>query len=455
MTIARPPSASVQPAGRRRHALGPALIAGYVVLVTLGWSPFPPDIPANVQWSEFFFFLVFAYAVVAGDLVGWRPRSIDLLVGGYLVGALPSFLRSSDLGASALAGLKHLYLVVVYVVFSRLFVRRRNVATALGWLGLAAAGSAGIGVAAAIGYAALGVEVPDIGRPQPLPYLGPIFRLSGPAASAEMFANFLTVAAPAVLGHALAAEGRWRWWWWLAFGLVVAAAGLTFAHAVAGLPAALLVYLWPRWAHGRLRALRVGLVLLTAALVLALNAMVVVSVREVRLEHGTNSRLGPPPYMYGYQSEGQGPPMTVLSVSYNWMSYYLLKRVAWKTFWEAPLTGIGLGRFYDATERAYRDGELHVRYREIDPHSTLLGRLAETGIVGGATLVLMVAAFLWLGVRLHRDADPEAAWRARAVLAGIVGLLVSSVNVDIMNFRLLWLGFALLRGIAEAVGRDG
>lgn len=429
----------------RLQTLGPALIAGYVVLMTISWSPFP----WNVQWSEIFFVALLAYAGAAGDLAVWRLHPVDVLVGGYLLGALPSFVRSSDIAMTAVQYAKHLYLVLLYVVFSRLVIHRRNLVATLDWLGVAAGVTAGVGVAAAGVYYALGVRIPRVGMLMPIPYVGEAFRPYGAFQSPEMFADYLVFAAPAVIGIASVA-GHQRWTrWWLALAAVLTAAALTVTHALAGLAAATLFYVWERWRKGRLRVLRIGLAILTAALVVGFNAMLVVSVREVRYEHGTNPRLGPPPYPYAFQPDGKGPPMATLAVSYNWMSYYLLKRVAWETFWRSPFTGIGLGRFHEATERAYRDGEVHVLYRDIDPHSTLLGRLAETGIVGGATLVLLLAGFLWLGLQLIRRAGRDDGWPARAVLAGIVGLLVNSVNADVMNFRFLWIGFALLRGLVD------
>jgi hypothetical protein len=33
-----------------------------------------------------------------------------------------------------------------------------------------------------------------------------------------------------------------------------------------------------------------------------------------------------------------------------------------------------------------------------------------------------------------------------ALLAGLCGLLANSLNVDMMNFRFLWMGLGLLRG---------
>ena len=48
---------------------------------------------------------------------------------------------------------------------------------------------------------------------------------------------------------------------------------------------------------------------------------------------------------------------------------------------DGDLFGVGLGRFQTVTEAAVRDGTLHEPYRDSDPHSTVFGALAETGVV--------------------------------------------------------------------------
>jgi cation transporter-like permease len=52
--------------------------------------------------------------------------------------------------------------------------------------------------------------------------------------------------------------------------------------------------------------------------------------------------------------------------------------------------------------------------------------------------------------RLARGAAPNNI--ALAAAAAFAGLLVSSVNADIMNFRFLWVVAGLLRGLQEANG---
>jgi hypothetical protein len=35
------------------------------------------------------------------------------------------------------------------------------------------------------------------------------------------------------------------------------------------------------------------------------------------------------------------------------------------------------------------------------------------------------------------------------LLAGFFGVLLNSLNADVMNFRVVWIGFGLLRGYLE------
>jgi hypothetical protein len=179
----------------------------------------------------------------------------------------------------------------------------------------------------------------------------------------------------------------------------------------------------------------------------AANLMMMVTVRDVSWATDRNPSVPAPGYHHALQDEGVGAERFTVGVSYNPMNYFLLKQVAVRTFWRDPLTGAGLGAFHAETERAYRDGLIHAPYRRADPHAELLGRLAETGVVGGLTLLL-----LWWGIArcgcVLLCGDPTSAWASSAILAGLFGVLINSLNADVMNFRFLWVGVGLLRGLA-------
>ena len=71
--------------------------------------------------------------------------------------------------------------------------------------------------------------------------------------------------------------------------------------------------------------------------------------------------------------------------------------------------------------------------------------MAETGLVGLAGLMGLWIALLRAGARANaRTGQSAEHWGVRAAFAGLIGLLVNSVHVDVMHFRFLWVGMALV-----------
>jgi hypothetical protein len=224
--------------------------------------------------------------------------------------------------------------------------------------------------------------------------------------------------------------------------IVIAAMALTFSHAVGGFAAAGIMGLWPWLKRRTWPIVRTGAIVAVVVLIVIVNLVLVVTVRKVAWTWDVDGSVPAPDYYYVMQGD-QGADRWTLAVSYNPMSYYLIKRIAVRTFLEHPWTGIGVGRFHAATERAYQEGRIHRPYRQIDPHSTPLGALAERGLPGGvAVIALLVVALLTPRRAAARTVD---AWLVAVLHAAIAGLIINSLNADIMNFRFLWVGLAALR----------
>src|SRR5213079_2540870 len=119
---------------------------------------------------------------------------------------------------------------------------------------------------------------------------------------------------------------------------------------------------------------------------------------------------------YGYVALQPGADTLDVRVSYNPMSYYLAKKVAWTAFRRRPWTGIGIGTFPLEAERAFLEGRLHPPHQRIIAHSTPFGRLAETGLIGFAGLIAL-AAMVWRS-GLSASRTNTLAW---ALLAGALG----------------------------------
>ena len=131
--------------------------------------------------------------------------------------------------------------------------------------------------------------------------------------------------------------------------------------------------------------------------------------------------------------------------------WYLLK-TCWRFFTENPLSGVGPGRFPDEME-ALRDsgaGDLPHTLPKQKPHSTWIGALAEGGLPGFAGLIILWAFFLTGAVKRRLKDDPLGL----AIYAAIAGYVIVGLNMDVMNFRWLWLLFALAVTRAGLMDQD-
>lgn len=422
-----------------RSAAVTALVAAYVVLMPLGW----PQLPVNLQLGDLVFPLLLVAALSAGLRAGLNR--LDVLVVACLLGSAASIPGSLDARESLLAMMKGVYLAGAYFVLSAA-LPRVGVSTACRWLVAAVSMVAAASLAGGAIYLATGRSWMVLGEAMPLPYVGQVFRVTGTLQTPEFAGNLLTFAAPlaALFAWQTASGGsRWR----AAFALIALAEVFTFSKSLGGWTAGVAMALWPYWRTMTVR--RVATAMLAVTLIVAFNFAAWIAIRDVDVTFGKNPRVPPPAYLYGRQDDPAGADLMDVRISYNPMSYYLVKRVAWQAFRQHPWTGIGLSTFHLEAERAYQDGRLPQSYRRINAHSTPFGRLAETGLVGAVTLLLLLVGVWRAGIAASRGAPPHGAlvW---AVLAGIAGLLINSVNVDIMNFRFLWFGMAVIRALSAA-----
>ncbi len=412
------------------------LLSLFLVLIGVN----SPGLPFNASRADLIL-IPLAVAVLALGGFRWTWRRVDLAVAIYLLGSLPAIAVSADPRASAVEFIRQLYLAGIYGVVA-IAVRlqfARAVGTNLAF-GAAVLSALGLSFVVLLMTGAW-PPAPPMGEFMQLPYIGDTLRLRALTVTPAMFACLLTAAIP----FAIAFCGERDRKWCAAAIVMTTAAFFTFSHVLAGFAVAVLMTTWPSlgtWPN--LRRLAVAGV---AAIIVAFNLAATVSITS--LAYGAMGFVDSTPYQYAV---GQGEArIGGAAITYNVMSYARIKQVAWSTFLEHPIAGIGLDRFHEATTRAYSEGLLTHSYREIDPHSTLLGRLAECGIIGGLTLLLLWAAWAAMARDVARTGpDWMLGYAAGAALAG---LLVASINADVMNFRFLWVIAGLLRGLYEV--RDG
>lgn len=414
------------------------LLSLFLAALALDW----PALPANARLAELLV-VPAALAVLMSGGGGWRWRPLDLAVLAYLGGSAVGVITSADPAASAVEWGRHGYLAGIYALVA--LAVGRGLARPAG-LGLALMGAAHAiaALAVAVVWFFVPVDVRAAGEVMTLPYVGDVLRLRGFTFSPTMFACALTVALPFAMAGAIEARSTvGRRWWFAVSALMGLAAVMTFSHVWAGVALVLTMMSWPALrTHGVRRAAAVAAVVV---LTVVFNATLIASVRSV-----SRSDLALEKIAHPYAVDTGSREIAGYRIDYAVMSYGRIKHLAVEAFLAQPLTGVGLDRFHDVTRAAYAGGRLPHGYREIDPHSALLGRLAETGLLGGATLAILWVAIVRTGLAVAGPHAPHR-WLGRAAVAGVLGLLLAGINVDIMNFRFLWAAFGVIRGLAEIV----
>jgi hypothetical protein len=412
------------------------------------WSP----LPLHIQGADVVFLLIAFAFISSKDVRRLSITRLDLFVVLYVGGLLISLIGLSSLVRPLSELAKTGYLIAVYFVFGAIARNAETKGQIVASIALTTVAICGVGLLYAAADAVLQLPPTSLSWHMSLPYLGTVPRLMLGFVTPELFGEYLTSAFPFVLGVFLCrGSGKPAARAIAAISSVIAAEFLTFTHSWVGFLVAGLAFCWHQWDTRPWVRLRHWLAAAACILLLVTNAASVAYVHDVSLERRSMPRSSVP--LPGDVMETDRWPQLRVTATYNYMYYFVLKIVAWDAFRGHPVNGLGLGRFDEATERAYANGTMSASCRGCMPHSTWLGHLAETGIVGGIGLiafwvaVVVVARRVIAGAALDRDQ-----WVTRAALAGLVGLLVNSINADVMHFRFLWVSLALIRAGALGEG---
>lgn len=132
--------------------------------------------------------------------------------------------------------------------------------------------------------------------------------------------------------------------------------------------------------------------------------------------------------------------MSINNIDIIESTYLTLKKTAARAFLENPLNGVGPGAFNDYVSRQKLKEKFPLNIPEYDPHSTYIGALAETGILGFFVLVLFLFLMIkdYCKLKLLQN-DPFAL----SIFLILLFFLIEGISTDIMNFRHLWVFFAV------------
>jgi len=134
-----------------------------------------------------------------------------------------------------------------------------------------------------------------------------------------------------------------------------------------------------------------------------------------------------------------------------------LWRVAGSAILAAPLTGSGIGTFYEAfTEAVRRDPSLAVGFEFYGAHNSYFTLLAETGVCGGLAFLALILALLRVAARPLLDGGSPLALRLQvgALAAGIGAFALNALTSNSFQHPQAAVYFWLLAGVLIAVASE-
>lgn len=429
-----------------RDAVMKGLVVAYLLLVPMMWSP----LPFNMQWADVVFLAVGGLFLATGMLRSIALVSLDYLVLAYVICSFASLINSGDSLEQGVECLKLAYLGVVYVILGAWFADRPMRIRLARWTVWAAASVSLVGVSYSIFSHLLDTSPEPLATRMLVPYLGEVLRLKGTLTTPELLGNYLAYAIPFALGLAGSFQDkRARWWVGGGLSLITVAEIFTFSHSWVGFVCAGLVFGWSALREHGWNLVRYSLLAGAIGLFLAMLFVSTVYVNDTSMRFTRMPAAVEPVPHHVSRSGGDSWPTLTVSVTYDYLAYHVLKVLAWEAFLDHPLFGVGLGNFDAVVREGIAQGRLNPSFGNLRPHMTVLGQLAETGLLGGGTLIALWTGGFLLGWQVLRsDEGTDTKWIVRASLAGLAGLFINGIYTDVMHFRFLWIDLALLRGIA-------
>ena len=152
----------------------------------------------------------------------------------------------------------------------------------------------------------------------------------------------------------------------------------------------------------------------------------------------------------GTDSGGQTPDGSVIL-------RYELDLAAWRVFVSHPMLGVGPGQFagYYSEDYVNRVGMQQLT-KGYQAHNLYFQTLAETGLIGTACLLSIMAAVLWpLWKERARSAPdhPEIALTATSFFLSLTALAIVSLFTHLIDQRYFWLLLALASAAARILHR--
>ena len=280
------------------------------------------------------------------------------------------------------------------------------------------------------------------------PYLGHIYRAySTFGVNSKFVSSYLTISFPICLALLLNSKaGKKRLFYCITLILFICVLFFTFSRGWLGLAVATYMVLArfqkPEGCFKYLKVLIAIFIVLFGLFIFLISRWQFVDFHIKRTTVESTANINP-----GIAFTGDRGELDKVSVETGYMdtTYYRLKKVAIEMTLDHPLIGVGLGGFNNEIRRYKKEGKLPDIFPAMDPHCMVLGKAAQTGLIGLIALVILwgkaIRKALGMSFTSRDNYLQIISW---ALFSSMVGFVIQSIDMDIMNFRFLWFLFALV-----------
>lgn len=418
-------------------------LALYIFLVPFMFIPFK----YKVQFTEVIFLLLFIGWIISifKGRVKIIRTSLDIPLILYLGAAALSLVNSEYLLKSFIEITGILYMILLFFLVSSL-IRKKEELRFLLYTWMAATSLVVLfGLVGMVLAYVMKLQTPFVQDRALYPYVGQLYRAVSTMRNAKMLCGYLVASAGINLSLFLTEkDSALRRWLGFLFICLCTLTILTFSRDIIGLLICIgfLVFKLPRL--NSLKTLKTCIVLALIVFFIIINFGTSFRFITGNISLSKDRFQGQPRDNISFLDSDRTIKKLTVNISYLPTYFFVLKKIAFQTFKEHPFLGSGVGTFNQKIVELKERKKLPPEFPKFDPHSTFFGTLAEAGIFGlGALSILFTifAASLLNASKVVEDNFMQI--MIYGFFASFVGLVVQVLNLDIMNFRFLWLLFGL------------
>ncbi len=427
-------------------------LALFVILIPLMFNtPEKPLLPGPFSWKIqladigfLLLLLIWGVKVIKKRIKFVMDFVMLLTLIFYLLSGLLSFKNSNSITKSVIEFLAYAYGAGIFVIIVNVLRDQQRLRKIVRiWLIMSMVVSV-VGILGFILAQCFGIKTFLVREYKEFPYVGHLYRVySTFLVNAKFLSTYLTIAIPLSIGALTLVKKRERQWLLLFLATFFVVLALTFSRGWLGLCIAIYLVLsqmkqgvWLRFTRGLLLVFIICFgIWLTLISRWQFSNYIVEPFSYYDVNAGFDGRAYPDAngLVKGYH----------IHFVYMDTAYYLLKKTAIEMWRAHPFLGIGLGMFNQEVIKLTEAGRLSPYFRAFDPHCTFLGQAAETGTLGLLALIAVWAyVFVYIAIIRKKIQDGATRMMLWICMSIIVGYLIQGIDMDIMNFRFVWVFMA-------------